>query len=306
MITIYDRVTAQCQTLNQLNAVHIALEVSMTPLEMLRLWSEVQDGQPYWTVGPVANTALPREKFKEAAQNWLNKLKGFHEMIGKPEPEPFERRELMKSVHLFSDGKPPDGKTLLLCLNGAGHMPMMPTGTFLQAIDARKVVVATLRDYRKTGYRAGIEGIGDTLQEVWAALPRLFHFEAYRRVTTIGISGGGLPAVMTAVALGLDAVVSAGGNSPIDPRWGLSDGSTGADFIKALKGPKLPEKIVAIHGSHAEPDKKAADDLAAILPAETIPIYMPGYEWGHNALYPMLVQGTLPGFLEEHLGLGLR
>jgi hypothetical protein len=41
MIELYERLTRGCQTKNQVNAVHIALENRMTPLEVASLWSNL-------------------------------------------------------------------------------------------------------------------------------------------------------------------------------------------------------------------------------------------------------------------------
>lgn len=303
MLETYDRLVAGCETINRLNARHIALFSSLTPQEVVELHAGLVADESYWQRPQISNPFLDRAKFREVAQRWAQDLFDYHNLSGKPAVEPYYREEMLPSITRYSDASGPAGKSLVICLCGNGHIPMMPTPSFLQAFSARTIDVAIVRDFQRQGYRFGIAGVGDTLEESWERLPKLLDVGAYDSFSFVGISGGGLPSVFFSLASGAQAVMAVGSNLPTDPRWNRSDGATGEDLLRDLvaRGTR-PTRVSLVFGQHSA-DRPAAEAIAAILPATLCETSHPDIAVGHSALFPLLQQGRLTEFMYEQLGL---
>ena len=302
MIETYESLLGDCTTLNRVNAVHIALEGSLTPLELQLMWETVCN-DAFWVNGERLNKTVPIPALRAASEQWLNKLKGYHDASGKAVPEPFLRKEMLKTVTLFTDGGPRDGKTLLICFCGSGHRPMMPSTSFIQSLDAVRVDFAVLRDIPYRSYRHGLAGVADSLETLQEELPKLLEFGRYRRICVLGISGGAAAALLTTLLGGYHAAIAVGAGRPDSIRWADPDGSTaGSRLADAAKG-SATKRIALLYGAQSPRDQTAAEALASIISATVFRITDPVYVVAHNALYPLLGQGRLAAFLEEHLEL---
>jgi hypothetical protein len=302
MLEVYDRLAARCGTINQLNWMHILLESSMTPLDVLELDKRLCHDHAYWQRQDRANQLLDPEQFRTAAQSWAAKLVDFHNMSGKPEAEPFHREELLPAVTRFRNLEGPTGKWLVVCLCGNAQLPMMPTASLIQALDARHVDFVLVRELLKNGYRSGIKDLAPTLDQAQQELTHLLGFRDYAGLAFIGLSGGGLPALLFAVASGADSVISVGGNSPHDPRWVRKDGTTAADMLLGYVGRSKLPRVSLLFGQKSF-DRPGAEAVAAILPATLHEITEPNHDVGHNAFFPLLRAGRMSRFLVEQLDL---
>ena len=176
----------------------------------------------------------------------------------------------------------------------------MPIPVFLQHIDGNNVDVLLLRDPTKSGYRGGIEGVGGNIESVADEIGELAQIGEYRSAVAIGVSGGGLPAVITAVRLCLNSALSVGGNSPFDPRWVQPDGKGAADILlRNIKAAARDPMVMLAFGSGSEVDMKAAEALRGILSAELIRIGDDLNRVGHVALDPLVKSGTFSDFLNS-------
>jgi hypothetical protein len=135
---------------------------------------------------------------------------------------------------------------------------------------------------------------------MYKELKTLLKVEQYRRVVTIGVSAGGLPAILTALELGLDAGLSVGGSGPDDPRWLMADRKSprGKPFVYTRGATAKPE-LFLVFGADRSNDRANAEALAAVVHARVIAVSNPSEPVGHNALYSLVEQGKLTEFLNN-------
>lgn len=301
MIERYLRRIAECRTLNELNAARIRMNNAMTPIEAYELYRIVQAG---WGV-PEAGIGVDKaQQITGALRRDTTRIVGDIVAAGKPAPEPFGRRRLVKgSLSVYSDGTKRSGKTLLIGFTGNAARLMMPLPIFLQHLDAASVDLALLTDLARDGYRGGIEGIGSGIEGMIAELPRVLETQHYSRIAIIGTSGGGLPALLTGLKLKVPRVLSVGGNGPDDPRWEGVVAKSARELIAAAAKDALETRVTLAFGAQSPRDRAAAEAMASVVPATLVPVADPRAEVKHVALYPLVGQGRLAGFLGEHLGL---
>lgn len=318
MIGLYERLLETCGSENQRNRVHILLENRMTPEELVALRAHyVSSGEPgraelaarralgkgarllpHRSAPPeTVDSRLSRATI-EHTQSWIGRLYGLFLHAGDPAPVACTRRHLRHDVVVFSDGGPRERKTLLLCFSGNAHRMMLPMPVFLQNLRPPDVDVVWLRTQRGQGYRTGIRGISDSLATSIEGLRILLKPEVYRRLAVMGTSGGGLPAIMTGLQLGADAVLSVGGNNPHDERWSAHGDGTGVpERLRQLSEPlaRRPD-ICLVHGANHGNDAVSAAAVAAILP-RTRTVSVRGAD--HNALVPLLQRRRLRALFES-------
>lgn len=296
MIVYYNRLVRGCKTHNMLNKLHIDLENRMTPLELDALRSSLCARHTWDTVfrAPQRAAASPVQ------QLWVENLHRQCAKSGKPSAEPFARHRLRQRVTLFTDGGNRSDKTLAICFSGRAQRMMMPLPVFLQNIDAARVDVAFIRDPTRNSYRNGIGGVADSLEASIDQLGGLLGIAGYRRAVSIGTSGGGVPAVMSALRLNLDAALSAGGNHPDDPRWMAADGTGLREiFRRYVDASSATPEVSLVFGADSIKDKASAEAFASLVPARLIPVGGQNSSVEHNALYPLAKSGALRGLLES-------
>ena len=311
MINLYRRLVRSQLTVNQLNNIHINLANRMTPLELEGLQSELPTAPSVWqNLIYKSSRKLPfklpesyciwqqKIEYAKSARDWIDMLHRACLQSGKAAPEPFIRRRL-RQVALFSAGENRSGKILAICFAGNAQRMMMPMPVFLQHLDSSRVDVAFVKDPKRKGFRKGIDGIAPNLDILIKELKSLLKTEEYLKVVTIGTSGGGLPAILTAVKLGLDAGMSVGGRGPDAPIWLTNDSKMAGELlISYAKQSSAEPRLFLVYGNDKPKDKAKAEALADVVNAQLIPVSDPSGPVGHNALYPLVNQGKLTKFLE--------
>jgi len=317
LIPEYAGLLLSCKTPNQVNGLHIEFENSITPAEVFELaaaGASIVDhvdargheapGAPESQVYAVLREALSSAPPVHAsyALRWIANMQAFMSLSGKDRPEPFLRQRRGQYVSLYTDGKDSPSKRLAICFAGAGQRMMMPTGVFLQHIDASQNDVLMLRDVARNGYRHGIPGVADSLEEL-VQIIGANRKKTYSSVVSLGVSGGGMPAIWAALQLDLDKGVSVGGNNPADQRWQLwEDEGIARPFRHFRARMTRAPNLLYVFGADQRRDREAASGLAELLPVRTIAVVGNGGKpSGHNALYTLLQRGALSGFLEEAL-----
>lgn len=301
MLEVYDRLIADCQTINQLNVRHLSLELTLTPAEVMQLNDGLVLDMRYWC-SSIGNRHIRTDLVQIVTAAWVVKLREFHELSGKAAPEPFMREELLKSVTRYTDGRGSAGKRLVVTFCGAAFRPMMAAPTYLQLFDAATVDVVLVRDYHRKGYRLGITDLSGSIEETFAALPRLLDMDGYERVSILGTSGGAVPGVQFGLATGAMAVVAAGPSPPFDPERSLPDGRMPGNVIEQLAGRGGMPRVTLLYGRESM-DRPAVDAVAGIVPATVIEVSDANEKVGHNALLPLLQRGGLGDSLVDWLAL---
>lgn len=303
MIEEYFERVAGCRTLNQINAVHIAMTNVMTPMEALAVRDRLGGGD--WTF-PAENIGTDGSaRLTAMLATHMDKIVGDFVEAGKERAEVFLRMPVARDVWLFSRGGDRSSKTLIIAFTGNADRLMMPTPTFMQHLDAATTDVLMLVDRTKEGYRRGLTGTASSIEELIEMLPSLGETQRYRRIVSAGTSGGGLPSVLAGLKLGVDAVMAVGCRTPHAGRWqnlpGVGQG--GADLLAAWHHETTAKSVSIVHGAQYAPDAAAAAEIAHLITARVVPVAVEGVEVKHNALYPLVRAGRFSAFLREHLGL---
>ena len=264
----YPDLARQCLTQNQFNRLHIDLERLLTPVEICVL-------------GRLASaTVLP-----QPSQAWLGDLKRLSaEMF--VAPTPFSRYEISTTVSLFRDGTvSPSRKSLLVAFTGNFRRLMMPIAVFLQNLDPRSWDLILLR---QDGERAYFPTDGRDLPDVMSAMLSAgpgFRPTDYRRVVTIGTSGGGFPAIVAAIVMGASRGVSISGRMPRERPMPSADGP--------------PPDLIFVYGERHPVDRDQARSMQGLFAGRLRPVAGVAE---HNVLYTLLQRGQLALFLAEVLG----
>ena len=314
MFELYKRLARGCKTINQLNRVHISLERRLTPLELMRLRSELaaqpKSGWLALKVERLLNAAgsdntivqlfepLAGSNTLETSRAWIDKLHRKFLLSGDARPQPFVRRRLDKGLSLFECRSDRSQKTLLIGFSGDAERLMMPTTVFLQHLDARTTDFVLLRTVKRLGYRSGVRGVASDLEASAAALESLLDSRAYGRVATIGTSTGGLPAILVGLRMGVDATLSIGPNNPNDVRWTQFTKDRGiTELFRYFAGAntRLPD-VHLVHGADRPKDVAAVQAITSRIQVRSIRSVP---DASHNALYPLVERGQLRDLLRS-------
>jgi hypothetical protein len=188
----------ECRTQNQFNRLHIHLENILSPREFALL----------------ADLAK-RQQFPERSRNWLEKIGGLSPSLF-DSPQAYSRRALSENVLFYQDPeRAPATKTLLVGFAGDARRLMLPIAVFLQCLDARAWDLVLLRKGpQKRPFSKGVEGVSRHLPSVLSYVNRLVAARRYRRIVTLGTSGGGFYAIVAAILLDGASGVSIGEPRP--------------------------------------------------------------------------------------------
>lgn len=315
MIVGYRRAARRCRTLNQFNALHIALENRITPMELMALRAEQgpwfhlrrlqQRGKRLLRkVGLPGDDAMPPGELRD---RWLREQLGLYRQSAKAQPEPYQRRRLSRHLRLYSAGGPRHDKNLLICFVGSSQRPFLPVPVFLQHVDAAVNDVLMVYYPRGKGHRHGLPELGSTLEQTIDKLRDIADIGAYRHCAAIGTSGGGTPAILTALRLGLPVALSAGGGSPNDQRWFAALGENAGDRARRYaQASTATSRVVLAFGVDQPKDVAAAQAFAECIPAELWPVSDRRRQVLHNVFAPLLKRRDLQGFLQSAVSVPSR
>lgn len=302
MLDYYDSLIAKCTTLNQVNRAHITLSNIITPDEAMLLWRSLFKDGIHAGPPPSPSSAFSAEDLRQAAREWINKQRLDLAASGKDGIEPFLRRILHENATLFTDGRPRDAKTLVVALTGANYRMMMPVPTFLQNLDASTTDLVIIRDGMRHGYRKGVAGLADSVEDLADRLPDWLEMSSYRRVCGLGISAGGLPTLLVGLRLGIPNLLLVGPSGPSDARWARPGHPAIADTVRAAGADGTRRRIVIAYGAQCEEDREGAREIADLIDVRIVEVSDPFEPVGHPALHPLAARGKLAAFLHEHLG----
>jgi hypothetical protein len=102
----------------------------------------------------------------------------------------------------------PDATTLLIAFAGIGPRDRPPTFSFLNAVADLHASKVFVRDPHRAWYHRGVPGLGESIDEVAAALKRIAGASGARRVVTLGTSVGAYAAVLFGRLIDADLVLA--------------------------------------------------------------------------------------------------
>src|SRR5262245_50307028 len=256
-LRLYTKRIARCRARDQIDRIHFALSNYMTPAEARYFRS-----------------ALAADSADSAGRKWIVE---FTDAMPTPAVRPFEfeRRALSNSATYYTvDGSSRDRKTLIIGFTGRFHRLMVPSAYFLDCLNPALYDVVVLRDFSKTAYAAGVDGLGDEFCTALANLAARIDVGAYRNVVSLGTSAGGLPAILAAIFLGLGRAVAIGAQdlprvSALLKTRGRSD-ETYATLLATRPQP-FPEVLIVCPADHPT-DLAAAISLQQRLPARLLKV----------------------------------
>lgn len=298
-LQIFRRLGPKRMTENQLNALVIALENRMTPLESYEISKEFSAGSVE-KVPVVPALVEPALRF---AQHQALHLA----TAGKQMPERFWRQRVRKQMRLFSDPSVPrHEKTLVLCFTGRAHRMTMPLAPFLQHLDASTMdvaVISPVRAHDRLDFMFGFSGLGESIYDSIDYLPSVLKIQDYVQTIAIGASGGGIPAIVAALRLGLPTAVAAAPSNPNDPRWPEAFGAELPDELNRLACLGAMPAIHVVYAPQNLRDKASAEALAGILPVNLFKVFAP--EASSQNLHAILGFAMIHGRLAELLAATL-
>jgi len=145
----------------------------------------------------------------------------------------------------------------------------------------------------KRPFSRGVEGVSRHLPSVLNYVKRSIAADQYRRIVTLGTSGGGFYAIVAAILLDGASGVSIGGAAPktlgFRLRWQLAYHRAVAEREPAFK---------FVYSADHDVDRRAAMAMQAAFGGKLRPV---AGVTEHNALAPLIARGELAEFLNEIL-----
>lgn len=288
---LYDRILASCATVNSVNALHIALENSLSPAEARQLIKHIRCTYRSDAVDLPTGDNLYRE------HAWADGLAS-HLFPAKYSCEDSLRRVHTRRGHILYSRGGASTQGLLVCFTGIARRLMMPIPIFLEYFSALRTDVLVLRCERGTSYEQGIQGIGNDFPSVVKWLHSLVERRRPIEIYTAGTSSGALPALVTGLELEAKAVLVAGVRttdvSAISGRQGVTELG---HLLPDKAGPAARAPLVEIaFGEDCERDAITAQRMSVSLPhCRLIPVPSSG----HGCLWPLAERGQLNDVVKQ-------
>lgn len=304
LLDLYNARIVLARTLNEVNEIHIAFANSITPSEAVYLHGNLFVAGKHKAPALRADSRFTPAQLRDGARLWIDQLRATLADVGKSRTELFRRHELHDAVVLFSADRRKARRNLVLSFTGANQRLMMPIATFLQNFDCRTTDILYVRDSSRQGYRNGIPKLADDMAEIGPALLQLIDIAPYQRRVSIGVSAGGLPGLVAALRLGLDATLVCGGSSPLRGQFDRPDQPAFAEKLRGWREAAPEVRVVAAFGAQEPEDERAVEDLErCVAGTEPCRVALEGVEVKHNLLYKLSSAGKLAEFFDGKLGL---
>jgi len=304
LLDLYNARIGEAHTLNEVNQTHIAFANSLTPTEVVYLQGNLFAAGKHKFPSLRPDCRFTLAQLQESGRLWIDQLRASLTEIGKPRTELYRRHDLHDAVVLFSADRRTPRRNVVVAFTGANQRLMMPISTFLQNFDGRATDILYVRDSSRQGYRNGIPDLADDMAEIGPALTKLIDVARYQWRASIGVSAGGLPALVTGLRLEFDATLVCGGSSPERGQFDRPGQPKFGDRLRQWReaAPLVP--VTVGYGAQDAADESAAADIArCVSGAEVERIALDGVEVKHNFLYKLSAAALLTAFVSEKLGL---
>lgn len=262
----YLKLVSRCKTVNMFNRLHIDLENICSPLEIV----EIQK--------------LGKSKLSEPTRKWLRHFKYWEPSLFDA-PQRYERRAISWPVMLYHDPEQDvHEKSLLVAFADDARRLMMPISVFLQHVDSRLWDIVVL----KRGVHShlhGLDGMATDLHGLLEYVEAAVSPTQYRRVITLGTSGGGFPAIWAAMLVSASRGISICGCPP-------------RSLPPSLEGRLAPHGVDLCYVYGSDQDRRSALALLALFGGRLRPV--PEVD-DHVLLYQLVMRRQFGELLDEML-----
>lgn len=288
MLDAYVNEILRCRTVNEINKLHIRMEVSLTAADICSI---------------IDGARSRRAPLPPASQHWVDRMDTLLRGGGRP-VQGYVRKAWSRGVNWYAapgDAAARARRRLVIAFTADTHRLLMPISLFLQHCPADRLEFLLLMDLHRAFFLKGVDSLGTDLPSTIAAIAARFPREKVRQAVCIGTSAGGLAAVWTAVELGAARAVSVGGVTPRLVREAeRMEGVDVSGFEDTVRrnAARLPE-VLLVSGEGYEPDQAKARAMQDILPATHVIV---PESTQHNALFDAWNTGRLQGLMDRFFG----
>ena len=177
MIRFYLRLLGQCQTVNQVNQLHTALDKRLTPAQWQSLSSElIACGHADSESGRMAakGTRFPGADWTQQTKSWESRIQEQFEKAPYGIAQTFVRKKIGRNLVFFTpQHAKPDGRVLVVCFTGLDKRMMVPLPIFLAHIDASENDVVLVNYPHDKGFRSGLTGVANTFEGMLVQLAEM-------------------------------------------------------------------------------------------------------------------------------------
>jgi hypothetical protein len=263
----YLKLASRCETVNMFNRLHIDLENICSPLEIV----EIQ-----------------KAKHGEPTREWLDHLLSWAPTLFET-PQRYKRRAISWPMMLYEDPEQDvHEKSLLVAFADDTRRLMLPISVFLQYVDSRYWDVVVLKR-RLFSYLHGLDEVSTDFHGVIERVENAVSPTQYRRVITLGTSGGGFPALWAAMLMRASRGISICGCPP----------RSLSPSLEVLRAPHDVD-LCYVYGGAQDQDRRSALSLLALFGGRLCPV--PDVD-EHVLLYHLMMYHQLGEFLYEILSL---
>jgi hypothetical protein len=288
MLDFYLAEVRRARTDNMIQAVHHTLENELAPAEFEQLARDIE----------ASGIDLP-----PVCHAWIDRMRRMLR-VGAKQVRMFVRQPLVPGATYYTAAPGTETqprRTLVVAFAGDAHRLMSPIAAFLQHLDPARYEMLLLFDASRSMFLRGIPGIAPDFGSMLAWIDEQRRARGMPRTIALGTSAGGLAAVWTALALGLDRAVSIGGTTPVEvvERYQTLDVDiSGFDEVIRRRAGAGPE-VAYVYGELCDRDRGKAEELAARLPVTLVPLPRLAL---HNVIFETLRRRTLAALIELVFG----
>jgi acyl carrier protein len=231
--------------------------------------------------------AMRRVRFFDEIPRIMDSISGFGTNVNM-----WSRRKLSRDVLLYKKTAHSKEGPPLIVFGGGARRPMMPMAVFLASLEGFSDFVIFIRPQLGGGYRNGILGLGPSLESAFPSLLAMVSHQLRKRSSSelpvvMGMSAGGLPALMFSDLIGARSVHLFGPNATDDPRW--SGSHQLRETLDRRERGESAHDVTICFGADCE-DAAKVPSWTRDIPGATI-IPFPGLN--HNVLYGLFERHSL-------------
>lgn len=306
IVAVYERLAAQCSTVNQLNRLHIQLENRITPEELYLLASTLRMPLFGRLIAQPPRLRFPFHRIKwfllglpHSPKIWPflrpvysdEWIRGLHKRVaplhGERPPNQSRRVEGKRSFAWFCR-KDVTPRALMVCFPGNQNRMLIQTPILLEALAPLHVDVLLLGSGSRNHFGEGLPGFGPTFEQASRSLASWISSKGYQDIWVFGTSRGALPAIKYGLELKASRIVSVG--------------AAGVEKLTSRQSERISQHgrvssacIRLVYGENAPHDGRSAFSLRELLPHAEICV-IPNAP--HAPIWDLMLRDELRDFLK--------